>query len=567
MMTSRKTQHRIALLALLCAAMTGAFSCTKVDPDEPKPVPDTKPANMQAIQGYSTEYVSYPLNATYEQAGKMDGLTLSTTVNVATATSNVVARWYRITDSQEDTEIFSETLQPSSGESDYKSTMSLTKEQFNEFFPSKKFKEHRFYCTFSLRSADKDVKSTVFTSDTMTIATALPADIMVLWVNTVNGEEPTCDYVSPPPGNNGAGIRNCTKVPGRLRVSLAGKRLYDSGDYVEDVSGMTLKIRGNTSAYASQKPYKIKLQKKKDLLFRDDEKKYNDKEWVLIRGNANLNTLIGLETTKYLGFSWVPAMQYVNVVVNDDYRGLYCLVESYKRNEQCRADITERGFLIEKDAYWWNEDLYFDTSGFPSNMKFTFKYPDTDEIAIDQLTYIQAYVNNAEKAIKDGTYEKYLDVKTFASWLLFHDIYATLDCAGSNLYLAKKDMTSASKLEMLSPWDFDSIYWSGSMTQTWSNQHNYGAFYFPALLRNSNKAFLNEYKAQWASVRGELPSYIIGKIDAFIEKYGDAIDESRKLNASRWGGSSGSVASDRRNLKAWMDRRVDFLDQNLYVLN
>lgn len=566
MMTSKKAHSRIATLALLCAAMSGVFSCAKVDPDEPKPVPDDKPARMQAIQGYSTEYVSYPQNATFEQAGKMDALTLSTTVNVATGTSGVTARWYAIEDGKSDTEIFSETLQPSSGESDYKSTMSLTKEQFEEYFPSKKFMERQFYCTFALKSARKDVESTVFKSDTMTIATALPQEIMVLRINTVNGEEPTCDYVSPPPGNNGAGIRNCTKVPGRLKVSLAGKRLYDSGDYVEDQSGMTLKIRGNTSAYGNQKPYKIKLQKKKDLLFRDDEKKYNDKEWVLIKSNGNLNTLIGLETVRYIGFDWVPAMKYVNVVVNDDYRGLYCLVESYKKNDQCRVDITDRGFLIEKDAYWWNEDLYFDTSGFPSNMKFTFKYPDPEEIEVDQLTYIQAYVNNAEKAIKDGTYEKYLNVKTFARWLLFHDIYASLDCAGSNLYLAKKDMTPSTLLEMLSPWDFDSLYWNGSMTQTWSNQHNYGAFYFPALLNNSNKAFLNQYKAEWERVRGELTSHMLGIIDDFIEQYGNAIDESRKLNATRWGGACPTVATDQRNLKSWLEHRIDFLNKNLLTL-
>ena len=565
-MTIKMSYLSVQRLLALSAIAAGIIACSKDEPDPVTP-PDKGPAQMQVIQGYATDYVTYPYNATFDQANKLDGLTLSTTVNVASATSNVVAHWYKVDPDNGDTQIFTENLDPSSGEADYTSTFSLTQEQFSEIFPGNKMREAQFYCTFSFKSADSDISSATFNSDTMTIATALPRELMVLRITTVDGEEPTCDYVSPPAGNNGAGIRNCTKVPGRLKISLAGKQLYDSGEYVENESGMTLKIRGNTSAYANQKPYKIKLQKKRDLLFRGDEDKYKDKEWVLIRGCADLNTMIGLETVRYIGFDWVPAMQYVNVVVNDDYRGLYCLVESYKRNEDCRVNVTERGFLIEKDAYWWNEDKYFDTSGFPSNMKFTFKYPDPEEIGADQYSYIQTYVNKAEEAIKNGKYEDYLDVTTFARWLLFHDIYATLDCAGSNLYLAKKDMTYGSKLEMLSPWDFDSIYWNGTMTQCWSNQHNYGAFYFPTLLRSADKTFLDEYKAEWKRVRSSIASYMRNDIGSFIDEYGDAIDESRRLNAIRWGGGTSKVSDNFSALNSWLENRVTFLDKNLSTLN
>ena len=543
--------------------LLSTFSCNKDEPDggsSPTPVL----TDMQVVQGASTEYLSYPAQSSYEEALRGDNLTLSTTVNVATGTSNAVARWYLIEDIGPDKEIFMEDVGAREGEADYTSSITLTEAQFTELFPSGKFKERHFYCKFAFRSSERDISSTVFTSDTMTISTGLPAELMVLRIDTVNGEEPTCDYVSPPPGNNGAGIRNCTKVPGRLKVSLAGKVLYDSGEYVADQSGMTLKIRGNTSAYSAQKPYKIKLQKKKDLLFRGDEETCKDKEWVLIKGYANLNTLIGLEAVRHLGFDWVPAMQYVNVVVNDDYRGLYCLVESYKRNQKCRVDIEERGFLIEKDAYWWNEDLYFDTSGFPSNMKFTFKYPDPEDIQTEQVLYIQAYVNKAEEEIRNGgDYGKYIDLESFARWILFHDIFATLDCAGSNLYLAKKDMTSNSKLEMLSPWDFDSIYWNGTFTQCWSNQHMYWAFYYPALLSNPNKAFLEKYKAEWSRVRGTIGDHMDRTIGEFVEKYGDAINQSRYLNAMRWGGGFTDCNDNLADMNGWLRDRVVFLDSNI----
>lgn len=119
-------------------------------------------------------------------------------------------------------------------------------------------------------------------------------------ITTINGEDPTCEYVDHPEGATGSSITNATKVPGRCRIWFHDDCIYDSGDYQKDESGITIKIRGNTSAYPDKKPYKIRLQKKADLLFRTDPV-YKDKDWVLLKGQSaftnenemNLNTLIG----------------------------------------------------------------------------------------------------------------------------------------------------------------------------------------------------------------------------------------------------------------------------------
>ncbi len=134
------------------------------------------------------------------------------------------------------------------------------------------------------------------------IAKGLP----VLCVETIDGEEPTCDYVSAPPGCMGMTITNATKVPGRLVIyrQLQGtdSLIYDSGDYENNVSGMTIKIRGNTSAYADKKPYKIKLQRKCDLLMRGDDNKYKDKDWLLLK-DPYLLTLAGFTISQMLGMT------------------------------------------------------------------------------------------------------------------------------------------------------------------------------------------------------------------------------------------------------------------------
>ena len=87
----------------------------------------------------------------------------------------------------------------------------------------------------------------------------------VVVVETIDRVEPDCDYVYDENGRN-LTIINETKVPGRMLIIESGDTLYDSGSYEKKKGGMTLKIRGNTSAFSPKKPYKIKLQKEADLI-------------------------------------------------------------------------------------------------------------------------------------------------------------------------------------------------------------------------------------------------------------------------------------------------------------
>lgn len=90
-------------------------------------------------------------------------------------------------------------------------------------------------------------------------ATGLP----LVNITTVNGELPTCEKIdTAPEGCMGSTIVNATKVPGRIVITLGDSVLYDSGEYAENVSGMKIKIRGNTSAYRTHPSYKIKLKRK-----------------------------------------------------------------------------------------------------------------------------------------------------------------------------------------------------------------------------------------------------------------------------------------------------------------
>lgn len=151
-----------------------------------------------------------------------------------------------------------------------------------------------------------DTLSMVAVDDTMIVLKGIISrGLPVLCFQAVDGEEPTYDYVSAPSGCMGKTITNATKVPGRMiiyqNIDVINSVLYGSGEYVKDISGMTIKIRGNTSAYDEKKPYIIKLQKKKDLLLRSNDSIYKYKELVLLkdgymlaRADFKVNEMLGM---------------------------------------------------------------------------------------------------------------------------------------------------------------------------------------------------------------------------------------------------------------------------------
>ena len=391
----------------------------------------------------------------------------------------------------------------------------------------------------------------------------LATGLTLVVVETVGGEEPTCEYVAHPPGCNGAGTKNATKVPGRVTVYNGDRVLYHSGGYLKDERGMTIKIRGNTSAYGAKKPFKFKLQKKGDMLGRGNDAKYKDKEWTLLRYD-NMRTMVGFKVNELIGQQWTPAYRTVNLVVNGYYRGLYMLTEAVKRNTDCRLNVDKTGYVIEYDAYWWNEEVYF-TNGWNYSMAYTFKYPDDEDVTDEQISYITRFIGEVEGRIRNaGAYEQVIDVPSFAGWLLACDILGNLDCAGSNLFLTKFDNTDKSKLMMANLWDFDSIY---QMNGNWSNVHNYGAFYYPRLLSNRNTAFKKEYLARWDAVAPTIFDQVISFVDTFAaSEEAAALQASIPLDKKRWGSSLHSIRTNVNTAKNWFSSRKPWLESAMNSL-
>lgn len=396
--------------------------------------------------------------------------------------------------------------------------------------------------------------------------------LKVIHIETENNEEPECEFAEAPEGCMGMTSINAKKVKCRIYITLKGDTLYDSGMFEKNQSGATIKINGNTSAYFAipgNYPYKIKLQKKADLLNRNNER-FDDKEWRLINDGYTLNTIIGLKISELLQFSWTPAYTPCNVFINGDYRGCYLLIESVKRNKDCRINVDKTsGYIVERDPYWWKENRFFTTNYFASSKgyRWTWKYPDEDDVLPEQEDYITQFINDTEQSILNGTYSNYIDIKSFAKWILAHDILGSKDSGGTNLYVAKYDDTPNSLLEMTVLWDFDSNFRMepGEFSKC---HNNAGDFYFYNLFNNTNNSFTSKYKELWLQIKPTLLSTITQYILSITDsEYGRALESSRMLHYNRWGYTPyetiGELAQEAIN---WFNNHLDKLDVNINKL-
>lgn len=403
-------------------------------------------------------------------------------------------------------------------------------------------------------------------------------DLPLLTIETIDHVEPTATVVTPPEGCLGTSIVS-EHVPGRMVITLKGETLYDSGDYIKGESGMRMKIRGNsTGAHLPQHPYKLKLSKKADLLTPNGGKA-KSKDWALLsvhtwnkamKGEeSNILTEMGNAVCSALGFSWVPRTQFVNLVLNGKYQGIYHLSETFERSDS-RVNIGKKGLLIENDAYWWKPgEVYFKTNHQNEAMGYTFKYPDSDDVTEAELANITTYMNSVEEAIfSDNEADNYLDYTEFARWILAHDILGSNDAAGSNAYLYKNELSenepNDDKLKMATLWDLDSSFLVDD--NTWSNQHKMDVFYYPELFKK--EGFVEKYKELYNEKKDGIYASVSDCLNKMKDNIGEAFEQSRAMHQEVFKGECVNTLSEQiDDVLTHLKTRLDALETMVPAMN
>ncbi len=427
--------------------------------------------------------------------------------------------------------------------------------------PTDEFTEHEvgihsFYALINFKDEDKDL---YYKTESMELEVSFPeTGLMTFEINTESGEDPTGVYLKTLGLTNQPVVADKEKVAGSIKIFQNGVLLYD-GD-------LKIKLRGNGSAYLEKKPYKIKLNEKVDLLFTDDSNN-KDKDWCLLADGHSLDTPFGFEMSKLCRFDWVPEYRYVDLILNNTYRGTYLLTESIKASKN-RISLSKDGYLLEGDGKVVIEANYNKIVAPPvwfkttKNQYYSFKYPDDDDITAEQLEYIKDVMNDMEESITEGTYESTIDVNSFARWFLVHDIIGQADAGETNRYYSKYDNKESSKIRMSTPWDFQNGYIRKSVN-SWTRFHVLDNYSIKQLFESDNKAFIEEFKSEWQNIEPTLYEDCMNYFDDFSNKYSGSIDKSRILDGMRWQNTRNTVAEDIDDIDDWLQKRIKWIDENI----
>lgn len=334
-------------------------------------------------------------------------------------------------------------------------------------------------------------------------------------------------------------------VNGSISISDIDRR-YSEVQLFE--SGMKIRGRGNSTWNYEKKPYRIKLEDEQEVLGM-----HANKDWVLLANYCDkslVRNITAMEISRRLEFSWTIDMIPVEVYLNGEYIGVYCLCQ-HKEVADHRIDIADDDFLFELDKNM-DEDVCFRSD--LCKMPVMLQNPeDPSQAIIDEAKTI---FNEFETALysenftsPENGYAKYIDVDSFIKYYIIEELSYNIDgkCCKSTFLTKEKGR----KMEMYFVWDFDlafgncnyfgdyynldngptgfhtrdylSDYWEGGV-----NYGNYGKGWYFRLFQDP--AFVDKVQAKWNEVYPFLKT-IPTLIDEHVKNMGT---EPIKRNFERW---------------------------------
>ena len=229
-----------------------------------------------------------------------------------------------------------------------------------------------------------------------------------------------------------------TTASGSMDYILAGKENYESGFMeVADEKGRvqtvaeikSLSGRGNTAWDAPKKSFTLKLDDAQDILGMGA-----GKTWVL---NANyydgayIRNQIGFEIANESEMLFTPEERFVDLYINDEYMGLYQIMEKLKTGST-RVDIGNQYFLeIDYIERAITEDDYIQLS---NEQPIVIHAPEKNR----DIDGVQRYFDEFTTAIESGNMTEAMekiDMESFAKMFVMEEILQDMDFGYTSHYM------------------------------------------------------------------------------------------------------------------------------------
>jgi hypothetical protein len=342
----------------------------------------------------------------------------------------------------------------------------------------------------------------------------------------------------------------------------------------------TIRERGNYSRTFPKKPYRIKFDKKRNVL----DAPAKAKKWTLINNYGDktlMRNLLAFELSKRMGMPYTPYGRAVDVMLNGEYKGCYQLCDQIQVNKN-RVEITEMtpqdvsgnaltgGYLFEVDAYANQERSWFwSNQGNP----VTIKSPDEDSIASAQFNYIKNHFNKME-----SQWQNYLDLNTFLRHFLVGELSGNTDTYWSVFMYKQRD----DDIVYTGPvWDFDLAFDNDNRTYPVNSKVDY-IYRSGGSCTGNMRSFVDRIviynsvaKTRLLGLWDEVRQNGLNQesLTDFVDSLEAELEQSPELNFMRWPIMNnmvhqnpriwGSYAQEVQNVRRFIRERVEWMDKRL----
>ncbi|SVA57769.1 uncharacterized protein METZ01_LOCUS110623 [marine metagenome] len=359
----------------------------------------------------------------------------------------------------------------------------------------------------------------------------------------------------------GVEIPDEPRIPASMGIINNESGVNYIDDPFNDFDGsITIEKRGNSSQWQGKTPYRFETV--------DDEGENSNVEllgmpaendWVLYapwQDKTMIRNVLTYQLSNEMG-RYASRSRHVELYLNDEYRGIYVLMEKIKRDgnrvdisklnpDEITGDDVTGGYILKFDWFYTGDNI----GGFESefdNMIYNYHYPKPSDIVPEQEAYIEEYINEFETIMmgtdytNDSTgYPSMMNVESFVDFILLQELAKNVDAYRLSTYIYKDKESVDNRLTAGPVWDFNHGFGNCDYGETWEVDNwlleynpeggDQMAFWWELLWEDL--AFQHKAAVRYTELRQTIFSeeHIYSIIDSIADYLGPAVDR----NFARW---------------------------------
>ena len=297
---------------------------------------------------------------------------------------------------------------------------------------------------------------------------------------------------------------------------------------------------------------------------------------------------------------YAPRVKMVEIVVNDDYQGVYLFTEKIKRDgdrvdvsklkdDDIEGDDLTGGYILKIDEADDSEVAWVSPYSTSSDqpIKFSLVYPEIEDIAPQQIEYIEGWMTDFEDLLdgddfdnEESGYRKSINTESFIDLLLLNELSRNVDAYRLSTYMFKDKDSDDDELHIGPVWDYNLAFGNadfcdGSDIEGWAYDFNSVCpddtyqvpFWWSKLL--SDPTFADDVREKWMKLRNG--KFKTENIMGLVSLFEDQLSDPQQRNFQRWdvlgtyvwpNSFVGSTYEDEiEYLRTWILDRLEWMDQ------